>query len=554
MTGQKPSEVNNHWSSNIPDDNGNMICELLMPEIKEYYLMIHFFKTGYTGPVLSHVYTIDVRVDYDNKPGYEPVRDRQNEHVPFQVARNQRYENLGIARPPSWDMQRPFASSEVRMLAMARPQTAAFLGRSWMFYSVYVSSFSSLLTVTARALSKGLAFSLVVRRSYKPTLTTYIDKAEMPNVHGEYTVQASSPVTGGLYYIGVYASVLEMTEARLVIMAATQPGVPVVPAVTELKNYFLAAATVPALEYRYFKIYLPADERDVILEVTHQFGETDIVISNIDPWPTLFNYNASKPGWWKTEAEAGGGKKIAIRNFERGYKSPTTYYIGIFSKSFTSYFALARLDRPPPTVGLGSMFRSQVAVFALSTFRFPVDGLILSRLVFVVKLQRPYSTGLALYAKRNEMPTLLDYEMRTDVSTYNGEFFLDIDLPRPEDVFYIGVFGLDAGLLARGANYYFLGTILSKDGFMLYESSPYMQDSPLVPPSGNYIPPPITSYTILPPDVPFESRLLNNGTFQFFRLQVSEHTRVTAVAGENKLMLLMRMPLLLLGVCHSTHL
>ena len=534
MQGQKPSDVRHLWYSNTPDEEGNMRYELLMPQIDEYYLMVHFFKTGYTGPVFSHTYTIDVRVDDHDKPGYEAVRDTRRE-VPFRVARNQRYENLRLPRPPSWDFDRPsFTSSKVRMIEMTRPQTAAFLGEQWVYYSVYVSSFSSVLTVTARALSKGLSFSLVVRRSYKPTLFTYIDKAEMPNEHGEYTVRAPSPVTGGLYYIGVHASVLDMKEARFVIIASTDPGVTVVPTVTVLRNYFVAADTVPALEYRYYKIYLPEDERDVAIEVTHQFGETDIVISNVDPWPTLFNYNASKPGWWKTEAVAGGGKRIAIRNFERGYKSPATYYVGIFSKSFTSYYVIARLDRPPPTVPLGSMFRSQVAEMAFSTFRFPVGGMILSRLVFVVKLQRPYNTGLALYAKRNEMPTILDYEIRTDVSTYNGEFFLDIDLPRPEDVYYVGVFGLAAGLLPRGANYYFLGTILSKDMFMLYESSPYTQDPPLVPPPGNYIPPPITAYTILPPDVPFTSRLLNNGTFQFFRLQVSELTRVTAIAGETK--------------------
>ena len=126
---------------------------------------------------------------------------------------------------------------------------------------------------------------------------------------------------------------------------------------------------------------------------------------------------------------------------------------------------------------------------------------------------------------------MLDYDVRTDVSTFNGEYFLYMDFPAPEEVWYIGVFGLPAGQLPRGQNYYFLGTVLTRDGFKLYESSPYEQDPPDVPPPGNYLPPPSTSYTILPPETPIGSQLLNNGSFQFFRLQVSELTRVTVTAG-----------------------
>jgi hypothetical protein len=57
------------------------------------------------------------------------------------------------------------------------------------------------------------------------------------------------------------------------------------------------------------------------LQVTHLVGVTDIVISNVNPWPTKSNYNASQPGWWKSEAAVGGGKEIVIHNYDRGYRA-----------------------------------------------------------------------------------------------------------------------------------------------------------------------------------------------------------------------------------------
>ena len=179
---------------------------------------------------------------------------------------------------------------------------------------------------------------------------------------------------------------------------------------------------------------------------------------------------------------------------------------------------------------------SQVAEAAFSSFRFEVGGLTLSRIIFVVKIQRPLNTGLKLFSKRNQVPTLLDYEVTVDVSTVNGEYFLFLDSPQPDDVFYLGVYGLPAGLLLRNNNYYFLCQILTADSFKLYQSYPYLQAPPLVPPTGNYIPPPRSSYSLLPPDTPVESRansgVFNNGTWRFFRVQVSEFTRVTAVASD----------------------
>jgi len=525
--GTKPSDTQNMFRSATPDADGNIIARLMKPEIDDYFLMIHFYKLGYSGPVLSHTYTVDVRVDEWEPEGY---KDLEHEGE-FQAVREQRYENMLLPRPPPWDELRPSIAWKVPMLELGRPQTAAFFGETWLYYSVYVSTFSSNLTVTARALSKGLSFTLVVRRAEKPTLVTFIDKDETPDANGEYTVVAPSPVTGGLYYIGIYGAVLDVREAQLVLLATVDPGIPIVPDVKVLINYFVAFDTSQALQYRYYKIYLPPDERDLSIQVTHLVGATDIVISNIDPWPTKYNYNASQPGWWKTEVAAGGGTEIVVHNYDRGYKSPATYYIGIFAASFTSYFVLARLDRPPPTVPIGTVFRGQVAESAFATFRFQMDGLIVSRIVFVVKLQRPFLHGLALYSKADSVPTLLEYDVKTDVPSANGEFFLFVDQPKPDDVFYFGVFGVAAQLLRRGQNYYFLGQILSNDEFLLYESSPFLADPPRVPPPGNYVPPSVESYTVLAPDVPFQSQLFNNGSVQYFRLQVAEFTNLTARAG-----------------------
>ena len=532
MQGEKPSDSINLFLSAVPDEKGDIRTTLNNPEFGEYYLKVHFYKSGYAGQVLQHTYTMDIQADDYDPPGYKSLEHE----LEFQVIRDQRYEQASVPRPPKWDEVRPSVAWKVATLELGRPQTAAFYGEEWLYYSVYVSTFSSNLTVVARPLTQGLALTLVVRRAEKPTLVTYIDKDETANSNGEYTVRAPSPVTGGLYYIGLYgaAAVLEMKASRVVLVASVDPGIAVLPTMKILINYFVSFDTVPALSYRYYKIYLPADERDLSIQVTHLVGETDIVISNVNPWPTKSNYNASAVGWWKTESAVGGGKQIVISNYERGYKSPSTYYIGVFASSFTSYFVLARLDRPPPTIPISSEFRSQVAVSAFSTFRFQLDGLIVSRVVFIVRQQRPFSTGLALYAKRSSVPTLLDYEFRTTASTSNGEYFLFIERPNPDEIFYLGVFGKDQDqLLERGKNFYFLGQIQSQDGFELYESTPFLQDPVEVAPPGNYIPPKPSTYSILSPDTPLMSSLLNNGTFKMFRLQVSEFTRVTADAGNN---------------------
>ena len=526
MQGEKPSDTLNLYRSDEPNEDGNIVIDHVKPELDQYYVMVHTYKLGYSGPVLQHTYTVDIKVDYYDPPGYKT----QEHATEFQAIRNQRFEQAGLPRPPPWDTMRPSTSVKVPTLDLGRPQAASFGGETWLYYSVYVTTFSSKLTVTVRALTDDLSLTVVVRRAEKPSLVTYIDRDDVPDSNREYIVEALSPVTGGVYFIGIHASVINIQDARLVIIASVDPGIPMVPTVRTLANYFVSFDTVPALQYRYYKIYLPPDQRDLSIQVTHLVGQTDIIISNVDPWPTKFNYNGSQPGWWKSESAAGEGKEIVVHNYERGYKSPATYYIGIFAASFTSYFVLARLDRPPPTVPIGQVFRSQVAESAFATFRFRMDGLIVSRIVFMVRQQRPLSTGLALYSKASAVPTLLDYDIRTDISTVNGEYFIFIDQPRPDDTFYVGVFGVAAELLPRGENYYFLGKVMSNDEYEKYQSSPYLADPPLVPPLGNYVPPPVSSYTILPPDTTLSSQVLNNGSFQYFRLQVSEFTRVSIFA------------------------
>jgi hypothetical protein len=84
----------------------------------------------------------------------------------------------------------------------------------------------------------------------------------------------SSPVTGGLYYIGVYGtlSVLDARETnRLLLLATVDPGIPIVPTYRVLINYFVRFDTVAALQYRYYSIFLPADERDLTFQVTRLY-------------------------------------------------------------------------------------------------------------------------------------------------------------------------------------------------------------------------------------------------------------------------------------------
>jgi hypothetical protein len=133
------------------------------------------------------------------------------------------------------------------------------------------------------------------------------------------------------------------------------------------------------------------------------------------------------------------------------------------------------------------------------------------------------------------VPTLIDYDTKVSISTANGEYFLNIDQPRPDDVFYLGVYGASDGVLPRGNNYYFLAQLRTNDEFKLYVSNPYLLPPPSVPPAGGYIPPSSNLFSVLVPESPIKSHLFNNGSIQFFRLQVSEFTSVTAVAGETLL-------------------
>jgi len=531
MKGEKPTDATHLFRSETPDADGNIVYALDKPELDWYFLMVQWYKRGYSGPVLQHSYIVEIKVDFFEPPGYKALEHETE----FQAIRDKRYEQAGIALPPPWEVIRPSLAWKIPTLEIGRPQTAAFFGEPWHYFSVYVSAFSSNLTITARPMTNGLSFTLVIRRALKPTLVTFIDKVDTPDENGDYIVRAANPVTGGFYYVGVYGSVLDLKEAKFVLLASVDPGIPVLPTYKTLINYFVAFDTVPALNYKFYKIYLPADERDLSIQVTHLVGLTDIVISNVNPWPTKSNYNASQSGWWKTEAAVGGGKEIVVRNYERGYKSPAWYYIGVFSVSFSSYFVLARLDRPPATVPIGSVFTGQVAESAFATFRFPVNGLIQSRLIFIVSQRRPYSTGLTVYGKRDKVPTLIEYDVKTQISTANGEYFLNLDQPRPDDIFYLGVYGSSSGVLPRGTNYYFLAQMRTQDEFKLYVSEPYLLPPPKVPPRGNYVAPSSSSYTILVPETPLKLRLFNNGSIQFFRLQVSEFTSVTAIAGGPRL-------------------
>ena len=50
--------------------------------------MVHTYKIGYSGRVLSHTYTIDIRIDYFDPPGYKSLEGSTE----FQSVMDQRYE------------------------------------------------------------------------------------------------------------------------------------------------------------------------------------------------------------------------------------------------------------------------------------------------------------------------------------------------------------------------------------------------------------------------------------------------------------------------------
>jgi hypothetical protein len=87
-----------------------------------------------------------------------------------------------------------------------------------------------------------------------------------------------------------------------------------------------AARSHQAFGYRFYRLSLPADARDIIISVTRLEGLTDIIVSRTEEFPTKSRLADAQAaggglgkGWWITESADGGGTSIIIRNFEAGY-------------------------------------------------------------------------------------------------------------------------------------------------------------------------------------------------------------------------------------------
>lgn len=522
--GRKPSQIDNVFEGHPADADG--VIEYSARNIRpgRYYIMVHFFKPGYSGPVLQHPYTLRTLVDTDPPPGYKS----QEGATEFQVSSVNRWKVEGLDRPASSDTDRPYAELLVPTIRVGERYPAEFKATAWARARFYMDSFVAVLTVRARAITPGLNIQLYVRRSSEPTLISYLNVSMTPDSEGVHQVLVERPVAGAFYYVGVYAPVRSLTDARVWIEASTTPRGEFEAPVTRLISYFTQFDTLGALSYKFYSIEMPADQRDITVSVTKFAGLTDIVISNIDQFPTKGRMAAagSPPGYWKTEAAIGGGDSIVVRNFDEGYLSPATYFIAVLAVTTTDYFILVRLDRPAPTVRVGTGFYGSVAPTALSTFRFR-STIITPRLVFIVQMQDPNTEGLSLYYKEEGVPTLLDFTGRTSVFSRPGQIELDITSPKPSVLYYVGVFGVDLNLLQLGESYEFRAIVITDHAYKSFEPTPY--PLPVVVPIGAYVPPAPDTYTALPPDVEVNATVSNAAGWTMFRLQVWEPTTITAV-------------------------
>ncbi|KAJ1478896.1 hypothetical protein T484DRAFT_1816257, partial [Baffinella frigidus] len=347
--GRKPTTSTNIFSRETPDSNGIIRLDIDSAPPGKYYIMVHFAKAGYLGAVQQHRYTMLV------------------EFAP------------GVS---SWD---------VALLNLGQARPAAFGGADWLYFRVFVSAFSSVLSV----------------KGWKPTLATYLGKAEGPSEDGAYSVAISHPVTGAFYYVGVFARMRSLETSDLLLLADTTDGIATRPPIKTLTSYFVSFDGLKAFSYRFYRIYLPPDSRDITILVTRLTGVTDIIVSNTEEFPTKSKLadaieagGGPGHGWWISESAVGGGEEIVVRNFDAGYRSPAWYYIAVFAPMGSSYFILPRLDQAVPTVRLGAVFKSTVAASAFSQVRF-VPRTIAEAVHVIVQLRNPYTKGLRIYLKKN---------------------------------------------------------------------------------------------------------------------------------------------------------
>ncbi len=540
--GRKPTQTSYIFYKYPSDPDGMAQYYRVQPRIGIYYLMVHFFPPLYSGPVLIHQYTIETLVDNVTPFGYKSLNGAKS----FIVAPPKFYAREGYPVPAAWDMVRPVASaSQPVTIRVERTTLFRFQGSEWVYVRFLVSTLSASFTVTATVLSPGLEITVVVQRSIKPTLAMYLESDDTADSDRRYAVTVNKPITGAFYYVGIYSrkrsltvtSSLEEEElaaADVSLRISYKPGQPLLPPVTRLTSYFVYFDFAPSLSYKYYRIDVPSDRRDVVILVTHlDDGITDIIVSNDDPWPNNAKYAPSKQGqgWWRSESATGGGRLLHIKNFELGYKSPATYYIAVYAVKRVNFFILARLDRPPNNLRVDSVNKGQVAPSAFTHYRF-VPGLpVVSFMYVVVKQAPPFTYGLQIFLKQFDVPTLIDYDSKTDVSDANGNYVLAIARPQPDALIYVGVFGRDLQLLQPGDNYYFSIEVMTDLKFKNYESSPYVGN--IGTSSAGYTPPLPGTYEETLPETPVNITIANNGTLYFHRLEIAEPTTVTVAAASN---------------------
>lgn len=205
--GRRPTQTSFIYQSYISDPDGLMSFNLKEPKIGSYFIMIHFYPPGYSGPVLSHKYTVRVpprlcglrmyftlraakiyrlvtlsfpvfqveaNVDDFIPPGYREFPNIPGREA-FVVSHAKYYSQLGYPIPESWDLSRPVSNTAVPpTLSLGRATLLSFTGSEWVFSRFLVDSFRVSFTVTAQALTPGLEIVLVVMKSFKYTSSIFM--------------------------------------------------------------------------------------------------------------------------------------------------------------------------------------------------------------------------------------------------------------------------------------------------------------------------------------------------------------------------------------------
>ena len=535
---RKPSATDNIFQSNDENSNGVIYFSVnftfgvadktgVFPG--RYYILVHFYKPGYVGTIFNHKYTLTTGVDTHS-------RSKQNARPGISSATSTQATKV---RENFWELS--------TLIVPGLPQIIAFQGFQWQYRRIFVTSASSKLAIQISPLSPPINLTVMVRRSLKPTAYSYLQSSNVADSNGVFSLSVLNPIRGSYYYIAIFLNENPSEEIRVSLVTSIDSYLNDSASIQSLVSYFVYFQNLSPLTYNFYAVSVPPGNPDITIIVTHLVGDTDILATIDEKYPTRSKFSDKKlgHGWWKSENFTGGGKKLVIRNFDEGYMSPATYYVSIFSIDISSFYLIVQIDNPPVNVELGAIVSGEVPITAFSNFRIVTER-VMSTLYVLVRHRSQTTKGLAVYLKQGNAPTTLDYDSWSGswVSGQNfnlqeGMYLVALQQPKPDQLYIAGVHGLDLGLIQANGRYSFTLQFLADSDIFSAIRTPII---PILADYNDAFPNPST-FTFLKPDLKIISNVSKNN-WTYFALSVAEPTlvilNVTSLGNDSALRLFAR--------------